>query len=433
MPKVSIIIPVYNVAPYVEWCLQSVLEQTHHQLEIIVVNDASTDNSMDIARRVISRYNRPVRMIEHTLNKGLGAARNSGIDVATGEYIMFLDSDDWMDKDYIEQLAGVVATSPVDMLLAPIASYDNVSQTYYEQRYFIPKPLQGGGGQNPWLITDLDAYRTANPLGVYQMFPVVAFGKMYKREIFSAIRYPEGFIFEDEGFFRVMIWIIGSVGYYRPHQSYCYYRTKRKGSIINDFYAKGNRALDIIGIGDYIVTHTERLAKPYLPFAQSTKAHFLASYITRLYTIDKRSLHTMSAIHTLAATLQAFLKSLPEQTVKTFPDTSESRRKQFMQIRNTDLSVLDIIFLILRNHYQANRKWTSLSKMSICSMCQLMLDWVDRQMLISGHHRHSRWKRFLFSAYTLGFSAIRWAWRRRKISRLLRKGVSPPPPLKIKR
>ena len=105
--KVSVIIPVYNVAKYIERCLLSVLNQTWQDLEVILVNDCTPDGSMQIVKKLISSHPRGavVRCLEHEKNKGLSAARNTGISVSVGDYLYFLDSDDYIPANAIELLA----------------------------------------------------------------------------------------------------------------------------------------------------------------------------------------------------------------------------------------------------------------------------------------------------------------------------------------
>ena len=100
-PKVSIIIPVYNVEKYLERCVDSALNQTYENLEIILVNDGSTDNSLQICEKYQTE-NRVKIFSEE--NRGLPTARNLGVKKSSGDYIFFLDSDDWLDKDLIEKL-----------------------------------------------------------------------------------------------------------------------------------------------------------------------------------------------------------------------------------------------------------------------------------------------------------------------------------------
>jgi len=113
--KVSIIIPIYNVSAYIERCIKSVMSQTYNgEIECILVNDASPDDSIDIAERLIADYNGPIqfRILNHEHNRGLSAARNTGIDAATGDYLYFFDSDDEITPNCIEKLSRPVLKDP---------------------------------------------------------------------------------------------------------------------------------------------------------------------------------------------------------------------------------------------------------------------------------------------------------------------------------
>ena len=103
MAKVSVIVPVYNVERYLEQCVNSILRQTLQDLEILLVNDASTDGSLALARRFESDPR--VRVIDKP-HGGLGDTRNWGAREATGEYLAFVDSDDWLEEDAFEHLAA---------------------------------------------------------------------------------------------------------------------------------------------------------------------------------------------------------------------------------------------------------------------------------------------------------------------------------------
>ena len=105
MPKFSIIIPVYNVEKYIKKCLESVFSQNYKNYEVIVVNDGTKDNSMDIVK------NYPVKIINQK-NQGLSVARNSGVEKATGEYILFLDSDDYIEKGLLEKIDKSLNNEP---------------------------------------------------------------------------------------------------------------------------------------------------------------------------------------------------------------------------------------------------------------------------------------------------------------------------------
>lgn len=122
--KISIIIPVYNVAPYVARCLDSVLNQTYANLECIIVDDCGADSSMEIVRERLAGYSGPIefKIVCHERNRGLSAARNTGTDAAMGEYIYYLDSDDLILPDSITLLAKSLEKESLDFVIGNYAS-----------------------------------------------------------------------------------------------------------------------------------------------------------------------------------------------------------------------------------------------------------------------------------------------------------------------
>ena len=119
LPKVSIIIPVYDVEPYIEECLQSVTRQTYRgEIECILVDDCGTDNSMEVAGQLIEAYNGPIdfKIVHHEHNRGLSAARNTGLDASNGDYVFFVDSDDWISDDCIEKLVQPLGFGQYDFV-----------------------------------------------------------------------------------------------------------------------------------------------------------------------------------------------------------------------------------------------------------------------------------------------------------------------------
>jgi len=117
--KVSVIVPVYNVAPYLERCLNSLIGQTLHDIEIICVDDASTDNSLEILHQYAARDSR-VHVIALGKNSGVATARNAGIDAACGEYLGFVDSDDFVDTNFYEKLYARAHATNADITVSNI-------------------------------------------------------------------------------------------------------------------------------------------------------------------------------------------------------------------------------------------------------------------------------------------------------------------------
>ena len=114
--KVSVVIPVYGVEKYIARCAKSVLEQTYVDKEIIFVDDASPDNSMTVLNELLKNYTIPVKILHHPVNRGLAAARKTGIEASTGEYIVSVDSDDYSEPRALELLAAKALSSQSDVV-----------------------------------------------------------------------------------------------------------------------------------------------------------------------------------------------------------------------------------------------------------------------------------------------------------------------------
>ena len=132
-PLVSIIIPVYNCERFLEQCLESVLGQTHKALEIILIDDGSRDGSASLCDMYLNRDQR-IKVI-HKKNQGAAAARKSGIEVATGRFVMFVDADDWLDDDYVEKLLLGVQKKGTDIVIGLMIGFDDEKITEYHH-YF---------------------------------------------------------------------------------------------------------------------------------------------------------------------------------------------------------------------------------------------------------------------------------------------------------
>ena len=180
-PLVSIIIPVYMVESYLRRCLDSVANQTYTNLEIILVDDGSPDNCPQICDEFAVKDKRI--LVIHKENGGLSDARNAGLDVCKGEYISFVDSDDWVEENYIECLLALSVKENAD-----IAIGENIQTN--------------GICKSPNNISKIQAYSSKEALR--HLFTqdhiafIVSWGKLYRRELFSNLRFPIGKCHEDE-------------------------------------------------------------------------------------------------------------------------------------------------------------------------------------------------------------------------------------------
>ena len=208
--KVSVIIPVYNVEEYIEECVESVVNQTLKEIEIIIVNDGTLDNSM----KKIERFLSDKRII--VINKGnggLSSARNAGLEIAKGEYISFVDSDDFIDEMLLEKLYKNAENN--DIIISDVVECNNITQE---------KKLRE-------IKNEIKKYNKGSYFWRYCGFSV--WNKMYKRNflIENNIKFIEGIIFEDIPFNFYSLFLSNRVKY--VEETYYYYRAKRKNSILN--------------------------------------------------------------------------------------------------------------------------------------------------------------------------------------------------------
>lgn len=120
--KVSIIIPIFNCAKYLERSIPAILSQTHKNFELILVNDGSTDNSLEICQKFAETDSR-IHIINKTVSEGAGPARNSGIDIAEGLYMMFIDSDDWIEYNMVEKLLEAITREQCHVAICGYETY----------------------------------------------------------------------------------------------------------------------------------------------------------------------------------------------------------------------------------------------------------------------------------------------------------------------
>lgn len=184
---VSVVIPIYNVAPYIEACLHSVMCQDWQGgLECILVDDCGTDDSMQVVKTLLQSYtgNIDFKIVHHQQNKGLSAARNSGIDAATGDYVYFLDSDDEITPDCINRLATPLQQRDYDFV---VGDYQIIGSKIQMD------PLRMRDGQTLTGAEVLKAYRVKD-------WYMMSVNKLYRMSFLNQhhIRFREGIIHEDE-------------------------------------------------------------------------------------------------------------------------------------------------------------------------------------------------------------------------------------------
>lgn len=181
---ISVIVPIYNVAPYIEECLTSITRQTYTDLEVLLIDDCGTDSSMQIAEAFCKSCSGNIRfkIIHHSLNRGLSAARNTGIEAATGDFISFVDSDDYLDPHFFERLMKECNDSLM-VVSAPMAVRDEEITVY-----------------RPDWIASKSKIITPDKFAEYFLLEKVchtAWGKIVRKSLYEQVRFREGRNNED--------------------------------------------------------------------------------------------------------------------------------------------------------------------------------------------------------------------------------------------
>lgn len=140
-PLISVVLPAYNVEPFVARALESVIAQDYPRLEIVFVDDASTDATRPVAERILRSCKRPFQVLRQEKNGGVSAARNAGLQAARGEYVCFVDPDDFVNADYLSTLYGIVSPNQADIAFCGFNHYYEDTGALVPERFRLKKAL----------------------------------------------------------------------------------------------------------------------------------------------------------------------------------------------------------------------------------------------------------------------------------------------------
>ncbi|MBR6918161.1 MAG: glycosyltransferase family 2 protein [Clostridia bacterium] len=216
-PKISVIVPVYKVEKYLDRCVSSILEQTFSDFELILVDDGSPDKCGEMCDAYAEKDDRIT--VIHKENGGLSDARNAGIDIANGEYLSFVDSDDYVAPDFLESMYGAIDRTGCMMSVCGIESFDDNGAT---DAIYSP-------ASEETVVIGEDMYES--------LYQPSAWSKMYHRSIFDDIRYPVGRLFEDCFIYHLILDKIDKLVYVGKTLYYYYIRTD---SIMHEQYKLKN-------------------------------------------------------------------------------------------------------------------------------------------------------------------------------------------------
>ncbi|GGZ92301.1 hypothetical protein DC083_02380 [Ignatzschineria ureiclastica] len=269
--KISIIIPIYNVEAEIQHCLKSVLEQKYSDIELILVDDCTPDNSIDLALAVVKAYKATKRtiLVQHKENKGLSAARNSGIDASTGDYLFFLDSDDSLSSPSVIADLVSLAKSDGECCDVVIGNFEKVTPQ--------GDTLEIGFQKDLYLSSTDEIYHQY----VEGRLTVTAWGKLVLRDLIikNNLYFEEGIYHEDELWSFLLYRCVKNL---RATSMVIYDYLEREGSI--SFSIKEKNVVDL----NFVI---EKMYEAYL----SEKNPFYKKLIaTKIEKLKRRSLKWMS-------------------------------------------------------------------------------------------------------------------------------------------
>ena len=254
---VSVIVPIYKVEKYIYRCIDSIINQTYKKLEILLIDDGSPDNCGKICEEYSKKDNR-IKVI-HKENGGLSDARNTGINIAKGNYLTFIDSDDYVAEDYVEFLLNLLKENEADM------SACKHTVVYNEKKY---KNL------------GTKKYYIAEPKQIFEMllysddFDVSAWGKLYKKDLFCDIRFPKDRLFEDAATTYKLIDMCKKIAF--KSESKYFYVIRDDSITTKEFNSK---KFDLIISTEEMVTY---IKEKYPDLSKGCERRLMYSYLSTL-------------------------------------------------------------------------------------------------------------------------------------------------------
>lgn len=235
--KISVILPVFNNEKYIRKAIESVLNQTFKDFELIIVNDGSTDGTLDIIK---SFDDSRIRLISQE-NRGPGAARNKALEIAGGDYVMYLDSDDWFSEDAFEIAYNEAKSKNTDFTFFQMINYDDTTQEVYPNDWFELKNFDESFEDRVFSPSEIEGSIFDLSVGVCQ--------KIYNTSFLKGIdaKFPEGIFFEDMPFFYYVLLKSERISIVKRH---LYYRRKHDASIT---HIVDEKFLDTVPAGQELI------------------------------------------------------------------------------------------------------------------------------------------------------------------------------------
>lgn len=254
-PLISIIVPTYNVEKYIRTCIESILAQTYRNIEVIIVNDGSTDQSLAVISDLICSHHN-IKVINQK-NQGVSVARNTGIDAATGKYIAFVDADDKIKPDFVSSLYQIADKTGADIVRGSFRDFNGNIPKGWVPDFNVPT--------NYGTIV-LDQFLSSN-------ISFVVWSSIYRLDFINSnhIRFTPGILFEEDADFTIRAYMLAKLVATSPEPNYAY-RINRPGSILT---TKTTKNAQIMSLSE------EKIISQFISMLKHEKSDVLCSLILK--------------------------------------------------------------------------------------------------------------------------------------------------------
>lgn len=313
-PLISIIVPVYKVEPYIDKCIQSILKQTYNNLQIILVDDASPDNSGKICDKYALMDNR-IEVIHKSSNTGLSDARNIGISKAKGKYIGFVDSDDYINEEMYEDMYNLIEKKEADICMCNF--YNVIDDT---------KSIKNEDNG----IEEYNKIQILKETLLDRKIQSYAWNKLYKRELFDEIQYPVGKKYEDIG---TTFYILEKCNKIIVSGKPEYYYLNRKDSIVNN--NNEQTIMDYINIIDERYNYIEKKYNELGRYNMYYLAKTLITAYSDIYNLKHTGKEINEKLELLHKKIKKIMKEHEEEIINLFDE--KQKMQLYTLLYNPDL------------------------------------------------------------------------------------------------
>ena len=265
MIKVSVIVPVYNTEKYLRRCLDSLVNQTLKEIEIIIINDCSTDNSKNILDEYEKKYQN-IKVFHNKTNKGIGYNRNLGIKKASGEFIGFIDSDDWVEKNMFEKMYNKAKRDNLDLVIC----------NYFRKLMKEDELIDIESDFNIKYFDNTSLEKSPNLLLYINTAP---WNKLYKKELIENVKFPEDLKYEDAVFVMESLAEAKNIGMVEDKLNYYLVRSKSETTVMNE------KVFDILTITK-IIENNFKKTKYYDDIKDFVEAYIITNLFR--YTLQQK-------------------------------------------------------------------------------------------------------------------------------------------------